>query len=386
MSMKITQDRQARTAKPGRYQVGNGLTLLVKPNGSRYWCQRLTLRNGPRATGRDTRVQMGLGRYPDVTLAEAREKALSNRRVARNGGDPRQSATPDVPTFAEAARIVHELHAPAISNARYRQQWITQLEQHAFPILGTLPVDAITMQVCFAVIEPIWLTKPKMARELRQRIEKVFDWCKVQGYRIDNPANSGLKAALPAQNATVKRMASMPYQEVPAAIPVIRNADKPAIVRLAVEFLILTAARSEMVRSATWSEFDLDARIWKIPAKRMKVKKGNDFRIPLSDRAIEILKATGSNRRGLVFQDGGKVMPEGKMLGTLKESGFNDFTLHGMRSTVRVWCQENGIRDDVGEMMLAHGKTNAVEAAYARSELFDERVPVMQKWADFVTG
>ena len=374
--MKLKTDLQVRTAKPGRYQFGDGMTLLVKSGGSRSWCQRLVIQG--------VRREMGLGAYPLVSLAEAREKALRNRRIARAGNDPRQSASVDAPTFAEAARIVHEIQAPSISNDRYRRQWLAQLEQYAFPILGSLPVDAITMQVCYAVIKPIWLSKPKTARELRQRIEKVFDWVKVQGYRLDNPANSGLKAALPAQNATVKRMASMPYRDVPLAVKAIREADTTANVRLAVEFLILTAARAEMVRSANWSEFDLDARTWTIPASRMKARQA--FRVPLSARAIEILKATGSNRTGLVFPVRRKPMAEGTMLRALKESGFHDFTIHGFRSTVRVWCQETGVRDDVAEMMLAHGKTNAVEAAYARSELFDERRGLMDDWARYVSA
>lgn len=236
--------------------------------------------------------------------------------------------------------------------------------------------------VCYAVIEPIWLAKPKTARELRQRIEKVFDWCKVQGYRADNPANSGLKAALPPQNASVQHMASIHYRDVPEAIRVIRESDSLDIVKLAVEFIVLTAARTGMVRNAQWSEIDIDGRVWTIPAERMKTRK--EFRIPLSDRAIQILKATGTNS-GLIFQYRKKAMPEAKMLNALKASGF-DATIHGFRSTFRVWSQETGIRDDVAEMVLAHSKKNAVEAAYARSDLFDERTSVMQEWADYIGG
>ena len=378
MSNLHAQKLKARfidTAPPGKYIDGHGLMLYVRESGTRQWVQRLVIQG--------VRRELGLGGYPLVTLKQARNKAFENRRIARNGGDPREHQS-SAPTFAEAARTVHEIHGPAITNERYRRQWLTQLEQYAFPILGSLPVDVITMQVCYAVIEPIWLTKPKTARELRQRIEKVFDWVKVQGYRNDNPANSGLKAALPPQNVAVKNMPSMPYKDVPGAIRVIREADYPAHVRLAVEFLILTGARTEMVRNATWSEIDLTARTWTLSAKRMKARKG--FRIPLSDRAIEILRATGSNRSGLVFRVGGKAMAEDKMLKALKASGFKDFTIHGFRSTVRVWCQETNKRDDVAEAMLAHGKSNAVEAAYARSDLFDERVTLMQQWADYVTA
>ena len=365
-----------KTLPAGRHGDGQGLMLVVQRSGSRSWIQRIMIQG--------VRRDIGLGGFPMVTLAQARDMAIENRMVARRGGDPRQSQSA-APTFEDAARKVHEVQSAAISNERYRKQWIKQLEDHAFPVLGTLPVDAITMQACYAVILPIWQSKPKTARELRQRIEKVFDWVRVQGYRADNPANSGLKAALPPQNASVQRMASMPYRDVPAAIPVIRESDHPANVKLAIEFLILTAARLEMVAGASWNEIDLDARTWTIPAKRMKIKNGGDFRIPLSNRAIEILEATGKNRTGLVFPVRGRKMAEGRMLEAFKTCGF-EYTLHGFRSTARVWCQENGKRDDVAEMMLAHGKRNAVEAAYARSDLFNERVIVMQQWDDYLNA
>ena len=146
-----------KAAPVGRHTDSHGLMLVVQRSGSRSWIQRIVVRG--------KRIDMGLGGWPLVSLAEARKKAIHNRTIARSGGDPRQHQS-NAPTFAEAARIVHEIQAPAISNERYRRQWLAQLEQHAFPILGSLPIDAITMQVCYAVIEPIWLTKPKMAHEL----------------------------------------------------------------------------------------------------------------------------------------------------------------------------------------------------------------------------
>ena len=371
MKLKLT-DRQVRTAKPGRYQDGNGLTLLVKPSGSRSWCQRIVIQG--------IRRDMGLGAYPIVTLQKARDKALDNRRIARSGGDPRKRQS-TVPTFAEAARIVYDLRAPTITNERYRRQWISQLEQYAFPFLGTLPVDAITMQACYAVIEPIWLTKSKTARELRQRIETVFDWVKVQGYRLDNPANSGLKAALPPQTGSTKHHDALAYQDVPGAIRVIRESNKPA--RLAVEFAILTAARSGEVRGATWSEIDLTARTWTIPAARMKARR--DHRVPLSARAIQILRETGSNRSGLVFRHRGKALSDTIMLRLIKDCGF-DVTLHGFRSSFRDWCSDTGKAREVAEMALAHTVHNAVEAAYARSDLFDRRITLMAQWAEFAGG
>ena len=180
---------KVETLPSGRHIDAHGLMLVVQRSGSRSWIQRITIQG--------VRRDMGLGGFPMVTLQEARDMAIENRRIARCGGDPRQSQS-TAPTFAEAARIGHGIQAPTISNERYRRQWIAQIEQYAFPFLGSLAVDAITMQACYAVIEPIWLTKPKTARELRQRIERVFDWVKVQGYRADNPANSGLQGSITA--------------------------------------------------------------------------------------------------------------------------------------------------------------------------------------------
>ena len=372
MKLKLT-DHQVRTAKPGRYQDGNGLTLLVKPSGSRSWCQRIVIQG--------TRRDMGLGAYPLVTLQEARKQAFENRRIARSGGDPRKRQS-TVPTFAEAAREVHDLHGPAITNERYRRQWLSELERHAFPILGSLRVDAITTPVCLAVLSPIWHSNPKLARQLRQRIERIMDWVIAHEYRQDNPANSALKAALPAQNGNGKHHDAMPYQDVPGAIRVIRESNKPA--RLAVEFAILTAARAGEVRGATWSEIDLDARTWTIPAARMKARR--DHRVPLSARAIEILRATGSNRSELVFRHRNKPLSDTIMLRLIKDCGF-DVTLHGFRSSFRDWCSEKtDVPREVAETALAHIVRNAVEAAYARSDLFDRRIPLMDEWAAFAGG
>lgn len=379
MNLKLT-DKAIRNAKPAtgartkRLQDGNGLTMLVTHTGSRSWCQRLVIQG--------VRREMGLGSYPLVTLAEAREKAFANRRIARSGGDPRQSPGIGIPTFAEAARIVHDLHSPSISNDRYRRQWITELEQHAFPVLGTLPVDAITMQVIFAVISPIWHSKPKLARQLRQRIEKIMDWCIVQGHRPDNPANSALKAALPAQNAIVRHHDALPYRELPKAIRAILEADKPMIARLAVEFLIHTAARQGEVRGADWSEIDLESATWTIPANRMKASR--EHRVPLSARAIEILRATGENRTGLVFRYRGKALSDSILLRLIKDCGFQ-VTAHGFRSSFRDWCSDTGKNREDAEMALAHTIRNAVEAAYARSDRFDRRRALMNDWSGYLT-
>ena len=374
---KLSAAKVRTIAKPGRYQDGNGLMLFVQSSGSRQWVQRIVI-DGKR---RD----IGLGGYPLVTLAEARAKAFGNRRVARSGGNPiRQSGCP---TFAEAARKVHAIHSPALRNAKYRQQWIDELERHAFPVLADLPVDAITMRHVMSVIEPIWHSKPKLAKQLRQRIEKIFDWIIVQGHRNDNPAGVALKAALPANgNGCANHHDALPHGEVAEAIKAVRDCDKPGIAKLAFEFLVLTATRSKEAREAQWSEIDLDSRTWTIQASRMKA--GREHRVPLSDRAIKILEqardhvSTGKHT-GLIFAHRGKVLGESTFLRMIKDCGFK-VTAHGFRSSFRDWCSEcTSTSREVAEAALAHTIKNQTEAAYARSDLFDKRAKLMQQWADY---
>ena len=375
---KLSAAKVRTIAKPGRYHDGHGLMLVVQRSGSRQWIQRIVI-DGKR---RD----IGLGGYPLVTLAEAREKAFANRRVARSGGNPlRQSGCP---TFAEASRKVHTIHAPALRNAKYRQQWIDELERHAFPILANLPVDAITMRHVMSVIEPIWHSKPKLSKQLRQRIEKIMDWVIVEGHRNDNPAGVALKAALPANgNGCNNHHEALPHGEVGKAIDAIRGCDKPGIAKLACEFLILTAARSSEVREAQWSEIDLEARTWTVPAERMKANR--EHRVPLSDRAIEILNQAREHvsigkRTGLIFAQRGKVLSESTFLRMIKDCGYK-VTAHGFRSSFRDWCSEcTDVSREVAEAALAHTIRNQVEAAYARSDLFDKRAKLMQQWADYV--
>ena len=177
-----------RSAKPGRHQDGNGLMLNVKPSGSRQWIQRIVIQG--------KRVDIGLGGFPLVTLAEAREQAFQNRRIARAGGDPRVKQSV-APTFADATRKVHAIHAPAIKNATDRAKWINEVINHAFPTLGNRPVDQITTSEVMAVILPLWHDKPTVAQRVKQRISLVMQWAIVEGYRNDNPAGDALKAVLP---------------------------------------------------------------------------------------------------------------------------------------------------------------------------------------------
>ena len=385
--LKLTVAK-VRSAQPGRYQDGNGLMLNVKPSRSRQWIQRIVIQG--------KRVDIGLGGFPLVTLAEAREQAFQNRRIARAGGDPRAKQSV-APAFADATRKVHAIHAPAIKNATDRAKWINDMINHAFPTLGNRPVDQITTSEVMAVILPLWHDKPTVAKRVKQRLSLVMQWAIVEGYRIDNPAGDALNAVLPRNgngngngNGT-KHMQALPYKDVANAITAVRESAKHDSAKLAFEFLVLTAVRSHEVRGAQWSEIDMDARTWTIPAERMKA--GKEHRVPLSDSAMKVLEkarellhtTTVNKRSGLLFPNRGKPVDEKVMPRMMKELRINAVP-HGFRSSFRDWCAEYAkAAREVAEAALAHVVSNKIEAAYARSDLFQRRAELMQQWADYLS-
>ena len=385
--LKLTVAK-VRSAQPGRYQDGNGLMLNVKPSRSRQWIQRIVIQG--------KRVDIGLGGFPLVTLAEAREQAFQNRRIARAGGDPRAKQSV-APAFADATRKVHAIHAPAIKNATDRAKWINDMINHAFPTLGNRPVDQITTSEVMAVILPLWHDKPTVAKRVKQRLSLVMQWAIVEGYRIDNPAGDALNAVLPRNgngngngNGT-KHMQALPYKDVASAITAVRESAKHDSAKLAFEFLVLTAVRSHEVRGAQWSEIDMDARTWTIPAERMKA--GKEHRVPLSDSSMKVLEkarellhtTTVNKRSGLLFPNRGKPVDEKVMPRMMKELRINAVP-HGFRSSFRDWCAEYAkAAREVAEAALAHVVSNKIEAAYARSDLFQRRAELMQQWADYLS-
>ena len=373
---KLTAAKVRALHKPGKYGDMNGLVLRITASGARSWIQRISIHGQMR--------DMGLGGFPEVTLAEARARAFENRRIARAGGDPRQSKT--VPTFRKAASIVHEHVARAITNEKYAAQWFNQIERLAFPTIGDSTVDVIRVSQIISVLEPIWIEKAKTANELRGRMERIFDWAIAYEHRTaENPARKKImEAALGPQNRVVKHHAALSYQDAPKAVQAIRQSDKPIHVRLATEFLMLTAVRTGEAREADWQEIVLESRTWTIPKGRMKARK--DHRIPLCARAVEILlEARGKTRKPT-----GKVFPgisEGSMLSFIKSLGFGEITTHGMRTTMRTWVAEcTDTREDVAEAALAHVERNNVKAAYKRTDLFDMRRVLTDEWCRYLTG
>jgi integrase len=381
-----------RTAnEPGKYFDGNGLFLKVKDNGAKQWVQRIVIRG--------KRTEMGLGSVDLVSLSEAREVALQNRKLARSGGDPLKAKRESqaIMTFEDAARRVHELNEPSWSNPKHAAQFISTLETYAFPALGKYKVNEITTADVLAALTPIWLTKQETARRVRQRIGTVMKWTIAQGWRQDNPAQN-IEQALPKQSKSVQHRKALPYVDVSTCIQVIKASGAGRSTKLALEFLILTAARSGEVRNATWDEFSFGdsppansansakQAEWIIPAKRMKMKR--EHRVPLCIRAVEILHEVRdlSDGGNLVFvgTKEGKPLSDMTLSKLVKELGF-DVDVHGFRTSFRTWAQEQtSVAREVAEAALAHSIKDASEAAYARSDLFEKRRALMDDWAAYL--
>ena len=368
-----------RSAPQGRHCDGQGLYLFVQPSGTRSWVQRLVVR------GR--RQEIGLGSAQLVPLAEAREKALLNRKVAREGGDPladkrRADATP---TFAAAAVRVLQQKRGGWRNARHAQSWLASLERYAFPRIGSRWVSDVTSAEVLEILTPIWHSKASTARRVRQRMHTVLEWAVAMGLRDDNPCDR-IGPVLGPQNAQVEHMRALAHRDVPEAIAKVRASGPAAVVKLAFELLVLTAARWGEVRGAQWTEIDVAGRMWTIPAARMKAKRAH--RIPLSGRAVEILDAARTLATGksplVLPAAGGGPLPD-KVLRRLLQDLRIPAVPHGFRSTFRDWAAEETEHPrEVVEAALAHVVTNQVEAAYARSDLFERRRRLMDEWADYV--
>ena len=381
MAGKLTARFVTTVTEPGRHGDGNGLYLLVKPSGAKSWVLRTVIR------GR--RCDIGLGGYPLVSLAEARTAAFDNRKLARAGGDPLAlKRRPDIPVFEDAARTVIEIHKPTWRDGgKSAGQWEASLRQHVFPRLGVKRVDTITTADVMAVLLPIWTRKAETARRIRQRISTIMKWAIAQGYRADNPAGDAIAAALPKVGNTRRHFRAVHHSEAGDAIRAVRESQASLAVRLAFEFIVLTAARSGEVRGALWSEVDMDTATWTILGERMK--SGREHRVPLSDRALAILDMARvlDDGSGLVFPApaGRRPMSDSTLSKLLREVGI-EAVPHGFRSTFRDWCSESArVPREVAEACLAHVVTG-VEGAYARSDLLDRRRKLMERWATYLAA
>ena len=380
---KLT-DREIRNlTTPGRHSDGETLTLLVSLSGAKSWVQRLRI-NGHR---RD----LGLGGYPVVSLAEARRKAQDNRALARSGGDPlaekrEEAMVAAMPTFETLARQHIAEHLHAWRNSKHAAQWLSTLETYAFPTIGAVKVNEITRRQVVDALSPIWHTKAETARRVRQRIRAVMDRAVALGFLDYNPAGDAINGALTKMPRVKAHHRAAPYEELPAILQAIRGSSASPSVKLAFELLALTACRSGEVRGMTWAEVNWGTETWTIPSERMKV--GRPHRVPLSRRALAILREAHSlsEGEGLVFPGprSGSTLSDVTFTRMLSRLGL-DFVPHGLRSSFRDWAAEQtDAPHAVMETALAHTVGNSTEQAYFRSDLFDLRRGLMEKWGAYL--
>ena len=376
--------------KPGHYGDGGGLWLQVSSSGSKSWVFRYD-RAG-------SRHEMGLGALHTIDLATARLQAQACRLQLQNDLDPlaeRQQArvarTREAArqmSFDECATAYIAAHRAGWANAKHAAQWESTLLRYASPHIGALPVAAVDTHLVVKVLGPIWSTKTETATRLRGRIESILDWATVKQYRDgDNPArwrgHLDNLLAMPNKIAPVRNHPALPWRDIAAFMANLRQRKGNAV--RAVEFAILTACRSGEVRGATWSEIDLESKLWGVPAERMKARK--EHRIPLSTGAMALLDSMGPGI-GHVFpgRDPGIVLSDMSLTAVLRRMGRDDITVHGFRSTFRDWCAEaagNTFTREVCEHALAHCLPDKVEAAYRRGDLLEKRVLLMEAWSVF---
>jgi integrase len=365
--------------KHGRHADGGGLYLSISPNGGRRWVFLYRWHGKP--------TEIGFGSARDVKLARARELADQARAKLAEGINPKDARRPlEGSTFGECADQVIEAMRPAWRSGKHAAQWEMTLRDYAAP-LRRLPIDKITTDDVLSVLKPLWNEKPETASRLRGRIERVLDAGKAQGLRMgENPARwrGHLDQLLPRrQQLTRGHHAAMDYAEVPSFMNKLQT--RQATAAAALEFAILTAARSGEVLGARWEEFDRDRTVWTIPAERMKA--GREHRVPLSRRALKIVKAMYEARDSdFVFpgQKLGKPLSGMALEMVLRRMKIDGVTVHGFRSAFRDWAAEcTNFTNEVCEAALAHVIENKAEAAYRRGDLFDKRRKLMEAWATY---
>lgn len=379
---KLTVTRLKSLTQPGRYSDGDGLFLEVKPAGGRNWILRV------KCGGR--RRDIGLGPLKSVDLGDAREAAHQIRRQIAQGLDPvteRKRERQVIPRFRDAAKTVHGEHKAAWKNGKHQSQWLSTLETYAFPKLGDQLVSDIGAPEIRDVLATIWLSKPETARRVRQRIGTVLDWACVKGFRTGEAPLRSLSKGLPRQPKKDGHFAAMGYADVPKFL--VRLRERESIGRLALEAVILTAARSGEIRLARWPEIDMDACLWSIPAHRMKMNRAHV--VPLSPEAIQVFERAEKFRApgaDIVFpgQKLKKPLSDMTLLKILRDMDLA-VTVHGFRSAFRDWvAEQTNYSGDVAEAALAHVVSNKVEAAYRRTDFLAKRRELMREWGSYCFG
>ena len=376
---------EAKSIKaPGFYRADNTLYLKVTRAGTKSWIQRLTIDR--------ERHDIGLGGYPQVSLARARKLAFQNRELAWAGEDPLAlKRKTNLPTFKEAAEKTFEANRARWRSEVTAKNWEQGMKKHVLPKIGDLRVDKIGREQVLLVLTPIWTNTPEVARKQRNRIRAVLSWCQALGFIEHNVAGEMIDGALPAMPAVKEHYRALPYQEVPAALETIDASNASLAAKLCFRFLVLTATRSGEARGARWSEVNLDAKEWRIPASRMKAKV--EHSIPLPVAVVPLLEQANILRDGsdLIFPSSvkrGIPMSDMTLTKVLRTTGLAArTTVHGFRSSFRDWASEcTNAAHAVMELSLAHKVGSAVEQAYARSDLLAKRRRLMEQWAAYITG
>jgi len=374
--------------EPGYHLDGDGLYLQVSTSGSKSWIHRYMRNNVQR--------EMGLGSAADVSLAEAREFLRRNRRLLTEGVDPiarRRSdreatlkANLQKRTFEQCALEVHKQNEGSWKNAKHGDQWINTLKTYVFPVFGEMDVSEVSKSDVLKVLGPIWTTKHETASRVKQRIKMVLDWASARDHRLGHDPHlwDQISQSLPKTKLVkkVKHFESCPYRQVHGVLNAIRHSGTSDATANAMEFLILTAARSGEVRGALWSEVDFDQKRWTIPPHRMKANR--EHRVPLSARAVEILRQQRGNDAIFIFaNEKGKQLSDMTLTMVLRRLKY-DFKVHGFRSTFRDWCAEQTqFPREVCEAALAHVIKDSTEAAYFRSDVYDKRQQLMDAWSSY---
>lgn len=401
--MAILTDTKARNIKPDEKAIPHGGVVGLalhssKTKGRGKW----VLRYVSPVSGK--RRNAGLGSYPEVGIADAARLATGMREQLAKGFDPldekkKISISAEnavvIPTFEEAARLLHQELLPSWKNFKHGQQWINTLVQYVFPVLGRIPLNCIDPKLLAEVLRPIWLDKAETASRVKQRIHAVMAWGWAQGFCSSNPVDvvHFLLPKQPSKAARTEHQPAMPWRDIPSFITDhLHNNSRYDVTRAILEFLVLTAVRSGEVRGMRWEEVDIVKGIWSIPAERMKAKV--EHRVALSERALEILENVKGLSDEWVFPSprGQKPLSDMALTSFLRKHNAHSnisgrvATAHGFRSSFRDWCSENGYARDLAERALAHTVQNKVEAAYHRTDLLEQRRPMMEAWAVFCFG
>ena len=369
---------------PGRYADGNNLYLEIDKSGARRWTLRVTI------LGR--RRDMGLGGVSTVSLEEARELAYQYKKIARSGGDPileRQKNKGLQTTLIYCAKKVHQINLPTWKNQKFAKQWFSSLEHHVFPTIGKLPISQVTSADILRVLTPIWNTKGDTAKKIKQRLRMIIKWARAQGYfQGDDPVELA-EQALPKQLKSDDHHKSLEFEKLPEMISNLRKSKISLPTKLALEFTILSACRTNEVLNAKWEEIDLTKLVWSIPSERMK--GGKVHQVPLTDRMTVILndckKLKTNNDLLFPSEINGEALSNNTMRLALKKRLKVDATVHGMRSSFKDWASETtNFANEVSEMALAHTISNKTELAYRRRTLIEKRRQLMQRWSDYLNN